>query len=378
MHTLSPPTEPTTNARITLTRLIAIGAEVTAVAIYMAFWLPAVPGWFWVTSASLGLVIVNALQVGWFGAFEYWFALIMVVAIMVFVIVGGVLLFGLTSAPAIGFTNLTAHGGFLPHGWKGVWLALTLVITSYMGIEVIAVTAGEARNPEESVPTAMKTILLRLILFYALAITVMLAMSPWNQIGSGGITGSPFVRAFAAVRIPYAASVMNLVVITAALSSANTNLYLSTRMLFSLARGRYAPAWLGRLSAGGVPRTALAVSTGGMVAAIFLAIYVPQQAFLLLYGTAVAGMFFVWIVVLATHLCFRRALRPERLAQLRLRLRLHPVPTVLGLASLLAIAGSTFFVPGLEYTVPAFGLFLATITLAYWLQFGGRKREGKA
>jgi AAT family amino acid transporter len=160
------------------------------------------------------------LQVGWFGEFEYWFALIKVVAIMVFVIIGALLLFGLTSTPAIGFSNLTAHGGFLPHGWTGVWLALTLVITSYMGVEVIAVTAGEAQNPEESVPTAMRAILLRLVLFYVLAITVMLAMSPWDRTGSSGIAGSPFVRAFTAVRIPYAAAVMNLVVITAALSSA--------------------------------------------------------------------------------------------------------------------------------------------------------------
>jgi L-asparagine transporter-like permease len=349
-------------------QIIAIGAEVTAVAIYMSFWFAAVPGWVWVASASLGLVTINALQVGWFGEFEYWFALIKVVAIVVFVIVGGLLIFGLTSMPAIGFSNLTAHGGFLPHGWTGVWLALTLVITSYMGIEVIAVTAGEAQHPEKSVPRAMRTILVRLILFYVLAITVMLAMSPWDGGGSSGITGSPFVRAFAAVRIPHAASVMNLVVITAALSSANTNLYLTTRMLFSLSRGRYAPAWLGQLSATGVPRAALAVSTGGMVAAIVLAIYAPQKAFLLLYGTAVAGMFFVWLVVLATHLRFRSALGPERVAQLRLRLPLHPLPTWFGIVFLLGIAGSTFFVRGLEYTVPTFAVFLGAITLAYWFQ----------
>lgn len=351
-----------------LIQIIAIGAEVTAVAIYAAFWFPAVPGWLWVAAASAGLVTVNAFQVGWFGEFEYWFAFIKVAAIIVFVLVGALLIFGLTSAPAIGFRNLSAHGGFIPHGWTGVWLALTLVITSYMGVEVIAVTAGEAQHPEESVPAAMRTILVRLILFYGLAITVMLAMSPWDQIGSSGISGSPFVRAFSAVHIPYAATVMNLVVITAALSSANTNLYLSTRMLFSLSRGGYAPGWLGRLSRRGVPGTALALSTGGMVAAIFLASYAPQNAFLLLYGTAVAGMFFVWLVVLITHLRFRRVLGPHEIGQLRLRLPWHPVPTLVGLGALLAIAGSTFFVPGLQYTVPSFGGFLAVITVAYWVQ----------
>jgi L-asparagine transporter-like permease len=360
-----------------LIQIIAIGSEVTAVAIYMTFWFPTFPGWFWVASASLGLVTVNSLQVGWFGEVEYWFASIKVFAILAFVIVGALLLFGLTSAPAIGFNNLGAHGGFLPHGWTGAWLALTLVITSYMGVEVIAVTAGEAQNPEKSVPQAMRTILLRLILFYLLAITVMMAISPWDQTVSGGITGSPFVRVFATVRVPYAATVMNLVVITAALSSANTNLYLSTRMLFSLARGQYAPAWLGRVSATGVPQASLAVSTAGMVAAIFLAIYAPKKAFLLLYGTAVAGMFFVWLVVLATHLRFRKTLGPECTAQLRTRLPFHPLLTLLGIASLLAIAASTFFVPGLEYTIPAFGGFLGVMSLAYWNQLRAQKREDR-
>lgn len=349
-------------------QIIAIGAEVTAVAIYFAFWFPTVPQWFWVIVVSLGLITINALQVGKFGEFEYWFAMIKVVAIIAFIGVGGALIFGLGLAPALGLANLTTHGGFLPHGWKGVWLALTLAITSYMGIEVIAVTAGEAQQPEISIPRAMRTIVFRLIIFYVLAISVMLAMTPWNQSGSANITGSPFVLAFATAGIPFAASIMNLVVITAALSSANTNLYLSTRMLFSLARGRYAPAWLGHLSRSGVPRRALAVSTVGMISAIVLAVYAPQRAFLLLYGTAVAGMFFVWLVILLTHLKFRNAVGPERVALLPLRLPWHPFPTLLGIAAVLALTISTFFVEGLEYTVPAFMPFLLLISLAYWMR----------
>ena len=219
----------------------------------------------------------------------------------------------------------------------------------------------------------MRTIVFRLILFYVLAITVMLAMTPWNHSGTGaGITGSPFVSAFTAVGIPYGASIMNLVVITAALSSSNTDLYLSTRMLFSLSRGRYAPEWLGRLSENGVPRHALAVSTGGMVAAILLAIYAPAKAFLMLYGVAVAGMFFVWIIILLTHLAFRRALAPERIARLPMRLRFFPYSTCLGIAALLGIAVSTFYVQGLQYSVPAFAPILLLISLAYW-----KVRRGK-
>jgi len=348
--------------------ILAIGAEVTAVAIYFAFWFPDVPRPVWVAVVSAGLIAVNTAHVGRFGEFEYWFALIKVVAIVAFIAVGLALVVGVGPAPAVGVSNLfNGPGGFLPHGWRGVWLAMTLVITSYMGVEVIAVTAGEAEHPESSIPRAMKTMVLRLIIFYVLAIGVMLMMSPWNQIGEGGrgITGSPFVRAFAAVGIPYAASVMNLVVISAALSSANSNLYLTTRMLFSLSRSGYAPSWLSTVSDRGVPLRAVAVASGGMAVAILLAVYSPGQAFLALYGTAVAGMLFIWIVILFTYLRFRAAMSPQQLQAMPIRLPAHRVAAAFGIVSLAAITVTTFFVEGLEYTVPSFLPFLAIMSIVY-------------
>jgi len=357
-------------------QILAIGAEVTAVAIYFAFWFPAVPQWVWVAGVSVGLMAINTAQVSRFGEFEYWFALIKVVAIVAFIAVGLGLIFGLGPAPAVGFSNLfNGPGGFLPHGWKGAWLALTLVITSYMGVEVIAVTAGEAEHPETSIPRAMKSMVLRLIIFYVLAIGVMLMMTPWNQISEGarGITGSPFVRAFASAGIPYAAGVMNLVVISAALSSANSDLYLTTRMLFSLSRSGYAPGWLSTVSAAGVPLRAVAVASGGMAVAILLAIYAPGDAFLALFGTAVAGMLFIWIVILFTYLRFRASMSPERVAQLPIRLPAHKLAATFGIVSLVAITLTTFFVDGLQYTVPSFLPFLAVISILYARM---RKRAG--
>lgn len=348
-----------------LVQIIAIGAEVTAVAIYFAFWFPNVPGWLWVIAVSIGLVIINGLQVGNFGEFEYWFALIKVIAILLFIAAGIALISGLGNRPALGIGNLTHNGGFLPHGWKGVWLALTLAITSYIGIEVVAVTAGEAKEPETAIPRAMRTIVFRLILFYVLAVTVMLAMTPWNETGSSAIGGSPFVRAFQAVGIPFAATIMNVVVITAALSSANTNLYLSTRMFFSLSRSGHAPMWLGMLSSQGVPHRALGISTVGMIGAIVLAIFAPRNAFLILYGTAVAGMFFVWIIILITHLKFRQQISVERLATLRVKVPCHPFPSLGGIFMLMAIAATTFWVRGLEYSIPAFLILLLCTILMY-------------
>jgi amino acid transporter, AAT family len=346
-------------------QIIAIGAEVTAVAIYCSMWFPAVPQWVWVVGVSAGLIAINAMQVGNFAEFEYWFAIIKVIAIVAFILVGLGLIFGLGPVKAVGFSNLSAHGGLLPNGLRGVWLAMSLVLTSYMGVEIVGVTAGEAEQPEKTIPRAMRTVSLRLILFYVLAITVMLSITPWDKMGSG-ITGSPFVLVFATVGIPYAASLMNLVVITAALSSANTNLYLTSRTLFSLSRDGYVPEALGGVARNGVPYLALMVSTAGMVAAILLAIFAPGRAFLLLYGVAVAGMFFVWIVILLAHVAFRRSLGEVRVARLPIRLAYSPYSQIAALGALAALVISTFFVEGLQYSVVSFLVFLVLITGFYW------------
>jgi L-asparagine transporter-like permease len=359
-------------------QILAIGAEVTAAAIYFGFWFPDAPRWLWVVAVSAGLIGINTANVGRFGEFEYWFAIIKVVAIVTFIATGLALIAGIGPFPAVGLTNLTAGpGGFLPHGWTGVWLALTLVITSYMGVEVVAVAAGEAERPERSIPRAMRTMVGRLIVFYVLAISVMLMMTPWQRIGESGgsVTGSPFVRTFTAIGIPYAAGAMNLVVITAALSSANSNLYLTTRMLFSLSRDGYAPRALSAVTSAGVPLQAVAVASAGMVAAILLAIYAPAQAFLALYGTAVAGMLFIWIVILITYIQFRRTASPAILESLPLTLPMHEFAAAGGIVALLAIASTTFFVDGLRYSIPLLLPFLLIMSAAYLRTRGSARRE---
>src|SRR5450631_2058751 len=336
-------------------QIIAIGAEVTAAGIYISFWFPNVPQGIWVVLVSAGLVALNSMQVNRLGEFEYWFATIKVAAIVAFIVVGLSLICGVGPRGAIGLANLTQHGGFLPAGWKGVWLSLTITVTSYMGVEIIAVTAGEAEHPEVTIPHAMRSIVWRLILFYVLAIAIMVTIVPWNQTGaSSAISGSPFVTAFASAHVPFAAAIMNFVVLTAALSSVNTNLYLSTRMLYSLGQEGYVPRWMGKVSRNGVPHRALLASTGGIIAAILLAIFAPKNAFLMLYGAAVAGMLFVWLVILRTHLLFRKALTRERLLRLPMRLRAHPLFTLAGIVFIIAVAVTTFFVDGLQWSVPAF------------------------
>lgn len=346
-------------------QILAIGAEVTAVAIYFSVWFPAAPQWIWVVGVSIGLIAVNTLRVDGFGEFEYWFAIIKVITIVAFILVGVALISGIGSGHAIGFSNLTSHGGLFPNGLKGVWLAMSLTLTSYMGVEIIGITAGEALEPDKTIPRAIRNVTLRLILFYVLSMTVMLSMIPWDRMGSG-INGSPYVLAFARAGVPFAARIMNLVVITAALSSANTNLYLTSRILFSLSRDGYLMSEVGGLGKNGVPFVALIMSTAGMAAAILLAIFAPSRAFLLLYGVAVAGMFFVWSIILAAHLSFRKSIGQARLAQLPIRLWFTPFSQIAALIALAGIATSTFYVKGLKYSVPSFIAFLLSISAFYW------------
>src|SRR5579863_6563569 len=181
---------------------IAIGSEATAIAIYCQWWFPNTPKWLWVLGFSIALLYVNARSVASFGSFEYWFAMIKVVAIVLFIIFGLALVLGLGPVPAIGFSNFTAHGGFFATGWRGVWMSMVFVIFSYLGTEVVAVTSGEARDPRTAVPRAMRTMVGRLILFYMGAIVVLISIVPWNQIQPGSdVTASPFVKVFRMIGI---------------------------------------------------------------------------------------------------------------------------------------------------------------------------------
>jgi L-asparagine transporter-like permease len=355
---------------------IAIGGEATAVAIYCHWWYPQAPPWVWIVLFSLLLVIVNASGVKNFGEFEYWFAMIKVVAILTFIGFGAIVLLGLVPTARPGFQNFTASGGFFAHGLKGAWMAMCFVIFSYIGTEVVAVTAGEARNPDEAVPKAMRTMVFRLILFYLGAMVVLVGVVPWTSIQPGGdVTASPFVRVFQLMHIPAAMHLMNFVVLTAALSSMNCDLYLATRMMFSLARGGYAPNGLGRVTRRGVPLPALLISTTGLVVATVVAVLYPSSAFVYLFGIALFGALFVWMMIFLTHLFFRRAWEASGNRRLPVRMVGYPSTSVLGLGLVTAIIITTWWVPGMRPTILAGLPWVAFLTVVYWIWRHSRKAE---
>jgi L-asparagine transporter-like permease len=346
---------------------IAIGGEMIAAGIYVRYWWPDLPLWLPVLVFSVLVLAVNSMAVKMFGETEYWFAMIKVTAICIFVLLGLVLIFfGLPDRDATGFSNLTSLGGFLPNGMSGLATAMVFVLFSYIGTEVVSVTAAESENPARDVPRAARAMILRLALFYVLAIVVMVTVVPWTVTAEGGdLSASPFVKVFDYAGIPAAATIMNFVVLTAAVSSANTNLYLTTRMLHSLAEHRLAPAWSGRLSESGVPRAALLLSGVGMLAATILSWDQASGAYLVLFGISVFAAIVVWIMILVTHIAFRIRRRQLGLPPSPFQLWGAPFTPGVVIVFLIAVLYSTTRIDGLD---PAwkFGLpFFAVVIGAY-------------
>ena len=353
---------------------IAIGGEAVAAAIYTQWWFPQTPAWLWVLLYSAALIVINSMSIGAFGTFEYWFAMIKVTAILVFVVLGVAMMFGVHQDHPNGFANFYNYGGFLPHGLLGTWLALAVVIYSFIGAEVVAVTAGEAKDPEKTVPRAMRTLLARLTIFYVGAIAVLIGVMPWTQVEPGqDITVSPFVRVFEVMHIPAAVHIINFVVLTAALSSMNCNLYMSTRMMFSLSRAGYAPESLGRVTHKGTPFAALLCSAGGLGAAVLLAYWFPGSAYVYMLGISLFGGLFAWLMIFVTHLRFRRHWDARTDRALPLRVKYFPFTTITGGLAVLAVLISTWWVDGMRVTLQAGIPWLVLITVAYYTV--GRRRE---
>lgn len=289
---------------------ISIGAEMVASATYMTYWFPRVPALAWVFVFSALLLGINLRSVGDYGRFEYWFAMIKLVTIIGFVFVGVALLFGGRVQ-----AQYTAHGGFLPNGALAPLLAMGFAMYTFGGIEMVAITTGESRSAKE-IPRAVMLTFGLLTSVYLAAITVLAGVMPWN---GAGVNESPFVTVFRLANFPAATHVMNFVVLTAALSGSNAALYVSSRMLFSLARSGWAPQAFGRLNPSGAPKLALLGSSFGIVVALVLEKWAPADAFVSILDAALTGMLLAWVVSLAAHIKFRRQLSRETLKSLPLR-----------------------------------------------------------
>ncbi len=328
--------------------VFAVGTEVTAIAVYMRFWFPGTPGWLWILGFSAVLIGVNARNVKIFGAVEYAFSSLKVTAILLFILLGAITVSG------TGLANYTAYGGFFPKGVWGMWVAVIVSIFSYLSIEMIAVAAGEAEDPQRAITKAFQSTVARLVILYLLTLAIILAIVPWPDSGKGE---SPFVTVMARSHVPYAAAVVNFVILVAALSAMNSQLFITTRMMFSLARAGQAPSRFGQLSSNGTPVSALLLSSVGIALASLLNALYPETAFTLMMAISMFGAMFTWLMIFVTHVCFRRYHH-------RTSPWTSPFGALLMAAILLTTAFTAEFRMTLAYGLPA----LALLTLIWKLR----------
>ena len=350
--------------------VFALGTEITAIAVYMRFWFPSVPGWLWIISFTAILVLINATNVELFGVVEYCFSALKISAIIIFVVLAAWLVIfssrqsSLPFETTIGFKNYVAYGGFFPKGLSGMWVAVLVSLFSYFSIEMIAIAAGEAKEPQRAITHAFRATMLRLALFYLCTLALVLAVVPWTVTAAGG-TQSPFVLVMTRTHIAGAAAIVNFVILVAALSAMNSQLYISTRMLFSLSRAGFAPRRLGSLSQKGVPVAALLVSTLGIALAAILNARYHDRAFLMMLSIAMFGPMFTWLMIFITHLAFRRR---HAQAELAFRMWGYPYTSIVGVVLMLAALCTTLFTvefrPTLLYGIP----LLTILSIAYALR----------
>lgn len=282
-------------------------AEMTAIGIYVQLWLPGVPQWVPGLVFLIILLGVNLITVGAFGEVEFWFSLIKIVAIIGLIVAGIVMIIVSYKTPSghVTVANLVTHGGFFPTGMKGFLLSFQMVIFSFIGIEMVGMTAAETQDPKTVLPKAINDIPIRIIIFYVGALFIIMCIYPWNQLQA---SQSPFVMVFKDIGITAAASVINFVVITAAASACNSSLYTTGRMLAELTASSKNPKVrrISKLSKHHVPANALYVSCVIIAISVALNYLIPSQVFTLVSTVATTCFIFIWGIIILTHLKFKK------------------------------------------------------------------------
>ncbi|MDK1717314.1 amino acid permease [Dellaglioa algida] len=310
--------------------------EITAVGLYMKFWFPSLPQWIPGMVMLLILLGINLVTVGLFGETEFWFALIKIIAIVVLICIGiyMVVVNFKTSVGHAGLTNLVNHGGFFPQGIKGFVLSFQMVLFSFVGIEMVGLTAAETEDPMKVIPEAINEIPLRIILFYVGSLLAIMAIYPWNMISE---SQSPFVQVFENIGIKSAASIINVVVITAAASACNGSLFSTGRMLFSLNYGKKNKfsKKISTLSHNQVPAFALKFSTAVIAISVILNMFMAESVFTFISSIATTCFLFIWGAIVIAHLKYRRKIKLEKAEEtLAFKMPLFPMTNYLILAFL--------------------------------------------
>ena len=344
--------------------LIVAIADVTAFGIYMGVWFPTVPHWIWVLSVVLIICAVNLMSVKVFGELEFWFSFFKVATIIIMILAGfGIIIWGI------------GNGGFFSNGWLGMVMSLQMVMFAYGGIEIIGITAGEAKDPEKSIPRAINSVPMRILVFYVGTLFVIMSIYPWNQVGTDG---SPFVLTFQHLGITFAASILNFVVLTASLSAINSDVFGVGRMLHGMAEQGSAPKVFAKTSRRGIPWVTVMVMTIALLFAVYLNYIMPENVFLVIASLATFATVWVWIMILLSQIAFRRRLSPEEVKALKFKVPGGVVTTVIGLLFLAFIIALIGYHPDTRISLYVGMAWIALLLLGWVFKTRRERRLAQA
>ncbi len=278
-------------------------AELSAVSIYLGYWFPDLPKWVGVLTCLIIITVINLVTVSAYGEIEFWMAFIKIAAIIGMILLGSYYIFTDPDPFPENFSNLWEHGGFFPNGLEGMLMSLAPVLFSFGGIELLGITAGEAENPDKTIPRAINQVIWRILIFYVGTMIVLMSLWSWKEVGKDA---SPFVQIFSNAGFPAAANILNFVVLTAAVSVYNSAIYSNSRMLFGLAKSGNAPKFFEKLSRRGVPVNGILISSGITLLAAVLNYFLPDEVFMYMMAIVTGAVVISWAMIILTHLKFRK------------------------------------------------------------------------
>ena len=356
---------------------IVVGFEATVAASIIGQYVPGLPPWLIALALVMLLTATNLYSVGSYGEFEFWFAGIKVVAILLFIGLGLLFVIGLWPGGGVGLTNLYADGGFFPNGPLAMFSGVATVIFAFVGAEIVTIAAAESAEPEEGVARATNAVIYRVLIFYVVSVFFVACIVPWNTAFTDQVIKSPFTLAFGEMGIPFAPTLMNFVVLTAVLSVLNSSLYTTSRMLFALTRHNDAPSFLTNTTARGVPMWAILFGTTFAYVSVAIFYFFPEEVFTWLINASGAIALFVYLLIAVSELVMRRRLEREDPERLRLKMWLYPWLTYLSIIGIVSVLIAMFFIEGLRPQIIASLISLGVILIAYALrrQFGPPQRS---
>ncbi|EYS12136.1 amino acid permease [Acinetobacter baumannii] len=357
--------------------IVAI-ADVTAFGIYMGFWYPDVPRWIWILSLIMFLGAINLIHVKVFGELEFWLSIVKVSAIVAMILGGlGLMFYGFHadhSSVVPGIQNLWIYEGFMPHGIAGLVACLSVVVFAFGGIEIIGITAGESQDPKTTLPKAINAVPVRILLFYVLTIFVLMSIFPWNQIGS---QGSPFVQIFENLGIKSAANILNIVVVTAAISAINSDVFGAGRMLYGMANRGQAPRIFQKLSRNGVPWMTVVVMAGGLFIWVGVNYLIPVKVFVIIASIATFATVWVWLMILLSQVAMRRKLSTAEIKALDFPVFGWPYAPAFAIGFMVFILVMMGYFPDSRPAIYVGITWLALLTIAYRIWVKPEQSLGK-